>query len=891
MTIVTISSRGGDRTVVLCASPWFGAIARAIRRKPISAYAERMAIKMDSEHWAGCAVDDVAHAMHTGSSGLGDAEARTRLERYGPNAMRAHHVSALAVLGRQFRNAVLIMLLVTAALAALLGDRSDAIIIAVILTASIGLGFANEYAAERTSAKLQSTISQSAVVVRDGVARSIPSRELVPGDVVQVGLGSRVPADLRLIEADDLSCDESVISGESLPAEKSVDAVSGSASLADLDSMAFMGTIVASGSGRGIVVATGASTEMGQVAAGLSRHAPETSFQAGLRRFSVLLVWFAAALIVMIVATSVFLHRSLLESVLFALAIAVGITPQLLPAVVNSSLSMGTRRLARHKVLVKRLVCIEDLGNIEVLVTDKTGTLTQGAMTLQASLDASGHADESVARRAALAVAQGGGSAGTTDALDSALTHAVPSPEPTAIVARLPFDHERMRASVLTADGTLVCKGAPESIFGCCDRVSDEAKAVAERELNRGGRVLAVATKGITAGSSLTAGDESGMDLLGFLVFSDPPRLDARAAIERLESLGIRLVIATGDHPAVAADLVSRLGMNPGKPLTGADIDAMDDDELSGALATATILARVSPQQKQRAVAMLRAGGRTVGFLGDGVNDALALHSADVGISVDTATDVAKDAADIILLEKSLAVIAGGVTEGRKIFANTLKYVYMSGSGNFGNMLSAAAASAFLPFLPMLPGQILLGNLLYDSSQLTISSDRVDAAQVRSPARWDIGGIGRFMLIFGALSSLFDMMTFALLLGVFNANAVLFHSGWFVESLVTQTLVVLVIRTRRTPFVRSRPSLPLAAALVAVIVVAVALPFSPLAPTLGLVALPASMMWAIAGITVAYLALADFAKFMFYRAQEHRAHQQHPARVRAVRRALRGMMR
>lgn len=827
--------------------------------------------------------------------------------------MRAHHVGALEVLGRQFRNAVLIMLLVTAALAAVLGDTSDAVIIAIILAASVGLGFANEYAAERTSAKLQGTMSQRAVVVRDGAVRSVPARELVPGDVVQVGLGARVPADLRLIEADDLACDESVISGESLPSEKSIAAVAGAASLADLDSMAFMGTIVTSGSGRGIVVATGASTEMGQVAAGLSQHAPETGFQAGLRRFSMLLMWFAAALIVMIVVTSVFLQRSLLESVLFALAIAVGITPQLLPAVVNSSLSAGTRRLARQKVLVKRLVCIEDLGNIEVLVTDKTGTLTDGSMTLQASLGVDGAVDASVAQTAALAVVHGAGagagSGGTTDALDAALSAAVPGGVGAVdIVARLPFDHDRMRVSVLTADGTLICKGAPESVFDCCAAVSVEAKAVAERELSRGGRVLAVATKTLAAStpaaastltaastpaaaSTLTAKDETGLELRGFLVFSDPPRGDAKAAIERLEELGIRLVIATGDHPAVAADLVSRLGMDAAKPLTGADIDAMDDDELRDALTDATILARVSPQQKRRAVAMLRAGGATVGFLGDGVNDALALHAADVGISVDSATDVAKDAADIILLEKSLAVIAGGVTEGRRIFANTLKYVYMSGSGNFGNMLSAAAASAFLPFLPMLPGQILLGNLLYDSSQLTISTDRVDSAQVRSPSRWDIGGIGRFMLVFGALSSLFDMLTFAMLIGVFDADAALFHSGWFVESLATQTLVVLVIRTRCTPFVRSRPSLPLAAALAAVVVIGVALPFSPLAPALGLVPLPASMLWAIAGIVVAYLVLADFAKFAFYRAGERRARQHHPARVRAVRRAVHGMMR
>ncbi|MDP9026284.1 MAG: HAD-IC family P-type ATPase, partial [Actinomycetota bacterium] len=438
-----------------------------------------------------------------------------------------------------------------------------------------------------------------------------------------------------------------------------------------------------------------------------------------------------------------------------------------------------------------------------------------------------------------------------------------------------------------TGGPLLITKGAPENVLALCVDVPPEAAAVAKRELDRGGRLIAIASKPMPRATTLRPEDESGLTLRGFLVFSDPPRPEARASLERLTELGIRLVIATGDHPAVAAEVARSLGMDAGTPLSGEQIDALDDRALSDALRDCTIVARVSPEQKERVVTLLRSGGQTVGFLGDGVNDALALHSADVGISVDTATDVAKDAADIVLLEKSLAVIADGVAEGRRIFANTLKYVFMAASGNFGNMISAAAASAFLPFLPMLPGQILLGNLLYDASQLTISSDRVDPAAVRTPARWDIAAIGRFMLIFGPLSSFFDLATFALLIGVFHADATQFRTGWFIESLVSQTLVVLIIRTRSYPFVRSRPGLALMAALLGVVIIAVALPYSPLGPVLGFETPDAGLLLAIAGIVAAYLLIADLAKFLFFREESRRAAAHlHPHQARRLRRAL-----
>ena len=837
--------------------------------------------------WASLPVDSVLRELSSSALGLSTEQIEQRRSASGPNIIRPHRANAAAVLLRQFRNAVLLLLLGTAAVAAVLGDVTDAVIIGVILVASIGLGFVNEYAAERATARLMDALTQSAVIVRDGAAVSVPVGELVPGDLVRLSMGCKVPADLRITTSTDLSCDESVLSGESLPSEKSPQPVAASASMADQTSMAFMGTIVRGGTGSGVVVGTGAGTELGRLAAGLDRRDPETAFQAGLRRFSLLLVWVAAALVATVLITGALQGRPLIQSVLFALAIAVGVTPQLLPAVVNSSLAAGARRLSKRQVLVKRLVCIEDIGNISVLLTDKTGTLTQGTMTFERGLDPAGSDAPRLAFLAASTVEDGGAGAGTTDALDGALLAAAGPGVPVAI-ATIPFDHERRISSALVdVDGArlLVAKGAPESILSR-STASPAAVALADRELRKGGRVIAVATKQMPGATTITSGDESGLELRGYLIFSDPPRPEARESLTRLEELGIRLIIATGDHPAVASQVAGTLGMVTGTPLTGDDIQAMDDASLTTALATATIVARVSPEQKARVVQLLRRAGETVGFLGDGVNDSLALHAADVGISVDTATDVAKDAADVILLEKSLDVIAVGVAEGRRIFANTLKYVFMAASGNFGNMISAAAASAFLPFLPMLPGQILLGNLLYDGSQLAISSDRVDPSAVRAPSRWDIGSIGRFMIVFGPISSFFDLTTFALLLGAFHADASQFRTGWFIESLASQALVVLVIRTRHVPFVRSRPSAPLLISLVAVIAVAVVLPFTPLGPLLGFRPPAWLLLLAIAGVVIAYLVVADIAKWLFFRSEGRRT-PPHP-RIRHLRRAISG---
>ncbi len=814
---------------------------------------------------------DVLSDLGSRPTGLSASEAALRLRRLGPNAVRSHHARALRVFGRQLKSAILLLLMVTAVISFFLGERADAVIIGGILTASVGLGFINEYRAERAAEALHSQVRHQASVLRDGVATRIDVVELVPGDVVRLSLGQLVPADLRLLEAVDLECNEAILTGESASMAKSTAPVRPDAPLAELASCAFMGTVVHRGRGSGVVIATGGRTEFGRIALGLGDRQPETDFQVGLRRFSVLLLYVAASLTALIFITNVLLRRPLIEALLFSLAIAVGITPQLLPTVVSMSLATGSRQLARRKVLVKRLVCIEDLGDMDILVTDKTGTLTEGEISYVAALAADG-GTQSPLTLALLATDTLAADAGVgANPLDRALWQAPNAGELVTGYTQLvqvPFDHDRRRASALVQgpDGQrqLITKGAPEGVLGCCVDVPASIHSVLDEQLNAGSRVIAVASRPAGDLRAPTAADERGLTLQGLLLFLDRPKAAAPASLQRLAALGITVKVATGDHPLVAEKVYADLGLDPGTTLTGPELDLLDDEALASAAASTTIFARVSPEQKARLVRALRHRGRAVGFLGDGVNDALALHSADVGISVESATDVAKDAADIVLLEKDLDVLAEGVSEGRRIFANTIKYVLMGTSSNFGNMFSAAAASGVLSFLPMLPSQLLLNNLLYDAGQLTIPTDNVDQDQLRAPSHWDIGFIRRFMMFFGPVSSLFDFVTFAVMLGGFHAGPELFRSGWFVESLATQTLVIFAIRTRRIPFYRSRPSVALAGAAAGVVAVGIVLPMSPLRGVLGFRALPVAFFFALAGMVVVYLVLIDFAKSVFF---------------------------
>jgi Mg2+-importing ATPase len=821
--------------------------------------------------------DQVLADLGSGTAGLTSEEAALRLAREGPNAVRTHKASAWSVLARQLRSPILILLIITAAVSLALGDFTNSVVIGVILLVSVGLGFSNEFRAELASEALHSRVTHRAVVVRDGSTRQVDVVGLVPGDVVHLGLGAIVPADIRLLSSEDLLCDESILTGESLPVGKNPAPTTGDAALGDLTSCILMGTVIQAGNCTGVVVATGGRAEFGRIALGLGEQQPQTEFQLGLRRFSILLLQVAIGLTSLIFIANLLLHRPLLESLLFSLAIAVGITPQLLPAVVSTSLATGTRQLARRKVLVKRLVSIEDLGDMDVLVTDKTGTLTEGHIRYTGALPAGPDTSaEDVYVLGLLATeadyAQGSLADMGRNPLDAALWEA---PQVAAFQAgryeRLdvfPFDHERRMTSVLVRDASgttrLVTKGAPEDVLRRCVGTTAQAEALLEEQFDAGARVIAVATRPSGGLAVIAAADEKNLVLAGFLVFLDPPKANARESLDRLEALGITVKIATGDNARVAEKVCADLDVLSGGTLTGGQIDEMSDPELSAAAEEASIFARVSPEQKARIVRLLREGGRAVGFLGDGVNDALALHDADIGISVDIATDVAKDAADVVLLDKDLGVLADGVMEGRRIFANTIKYVLMGTSSNFGNMFSAAVASVALSFLPMLPGQILLNNLLYDTGQLAIPGDHVDEEQLRAPAHWNIGFIRRFMFLFGPISSLFDFATFALMLFAFQAAPGEFRAGWFIESLATQTLIIFAIRTRRVPFLRSRPSAGLTAAALGVVAVGISLPFSPLAGLLGFDPLPVPFFLALLAMIVVYMVLVELAKQWFF---------------------------
>ncbi|GAA2052078.1 magnesium-translocating P-type ATPase [Catenulispora yoronensis] len=844
-------------------------------------------LSVDSVHGAVSAAaspaDDVLRALGVSADqGLSGAEVARRQAEYGPNAVASHKARALAVLWHQLRSPLLGLLMAAAVVSFLVGERSDAVIIGVIVAVSVGLGFVNEFRAEKAAEALHSQIHHETVVLRDGRAVEVDVTALVPGDVVELRLGDVVPADLRLLAVTGLECDESVLTGESLPVDKNPDPVPAGTPLAELAGCALMGTVVHGGSGRGVVVSTGPRTEFGKIAAGLDTHPLDTEFQVGLRKFSMLLVYVAGALTTTIFVMNVVLHKPIIDALLFSLAIAVGITPQLLPAVVSTSLAAGSRRMSKRKVLVKRLVCIEDLGDVDMLFTDKTGTLTAGKIDFGRAVPVvsgdEADAAQGVVLRWALLCTENSAADGQAvggNPLDQALwqSSAAEAQRPGLAdytrLATLPFDHERRMASTLVRDATgqatIITKGAPESVLDRCLDVPDAARKALEKEFSAGNRVVAVATRHAGDSRQMTPDDEKGLALVGLLVFLDPPKQDAAGALRRLADLGIAVKVVTGDNAAVALKVCRDLGLGSGNALTGADIEKLDDTQLAAAIANTTVFARVSPEDKARIVRVQRLSGGGVAFLGDGVNDALALHAADVGISVDSATDVAKDAADVILLEKDLDVLADGVAEGRRIFANTVKYVLMGTSSNFGNMASAAGASLFLSFLPMLPSQILLNNLLYDTSQLAIPTDNVDEEQLRRPSHWDIGFIRRFMIYFGPLSSVFDFLTFAVMLWVFHSGPAQFRSGWFVESLATQTLVIFAIRTRRIPFFRSHPSLPLTLAALAVVAIGAALPATPLAHTLGFQPLPVAYFAALAGMVVGYLVLIEIGKKVFYR--------------------------
>ena len=804
--------------------------------------------------------------------GLSSTEAAARLQRLGPNEIApANRWAAFRELGRYLVSPLVLVLLLASGLSAAFGQFVSAAITAAMLVLSVVLDFVQSYRSQAAARRLRESVGQTASVVRDGVPRVVPFREVVPGDVVRLAAGDLVPADARLLEARDLFVNEAALTGESLPREK----VPGGPGA---EVLVLRGTSVVSGTASALVVATGTATQFGHVVALLAGRTPETEFERGTRRFGLLILEMVVTLVLFVGLVNALLHRDPLESLLFALALAVGLTPELLPMIVSVTLSSGAVRMARKKVIVKRLAAIENFGSMDILCSDKTGTLTVGEITVDRHVDLRGAEDEEVIRLAALNSAFQTGLRSPMD--EAILRHEHPAVAACTRIDEIPFDFSRRRVSVVAEDAggrLLITKGAPESVLALCTAVAVDgttlpfdpaARALADElfaQLSGDGfRVLAVASRSVPAQPAYSVADEAGLTFVGFAAFLDPPRPDVAATLTALHRDGIAVKILTGDNDLVTRRVCTQVGIDPGEIVLGEAVERMSDPALAAVAERTQIFARVSPMQKNRIVLALRARGHVVGVVGDGINDAPALRSADVGISVQNGVDVARDAADIILLEKALGVLHDGVVEGRRSFGNIMKYVLMAISSNFGNMLSMALASLFLPFLPMLPLQILLNNFLYDLAQVAIPSDRVDATWHHKPRRWNVAFIRRCMLTLGPISSVFDIATFVIMLRVFHADQALFRTGWFVESLATQTLVIFVIRTAASPWALP-PSRGLALGVAGSVGAGVLLPFTPLAPWLGFVPLPPLFFGFLVVMTLLYLAAADVAKRRLYR--------------------------
>jgi P-type Mg2+ transporter len=812
--------------------------------------------------------------LDSSRAGLNSAEARERLERYGRNALVQRRLSWLGVLGNQLKSPLVLLLLFAAIASGATGEWVDATIVIVIVAASVVLGFSREYAAETAAAALRARVQTRVSVLRDAHSQRIAVEEVVPGDVVLLSAGSLVPADGVLVEATDLHLSEAALTGESFPVLKNCEPSSAHSPLAQRKNCVFMGTNVRSGTGRCLVVATGKSTQFGGIAARLSLRAPDTEFDRGMARFGYLLTSAMALMGVLVFLVHVARGRSALETVLFAIALAVGLSPELLPAILSVNLAGGARRMAEQGVLVRHLKAIENLGSMDILCTDKTGTLTEGVVRLEGAYDANGAASNPVL---ALAAQNAALDTGLSNPLDDAILDAAGGGRnlPTKL-AEIPFDFTRKRVSVVVEHeqgARLVTKGAFNHVLEACSHTADgkPLDAAGRQRLERlyegwcaqGTRVLAVAERRLPAQPSYGREDERELGFLGFLTFLDRPKPGVIEALRELAGLGVSVKIITGDSKLVAEHIASMVGLRAERVLTGAELDQLSGEALWRAAEGTDLFVEVDPNQKERIILALKKLDHVVGFLGDGVNDAPAMHAADTSLSVDDAVDVAREAADFVLLDRHLDVIRRGIVEGRKTFANTLKYVLMTMSANLGNMISMAIASLWLPFLPLLAGQILLNNFLSDIPALGLAGDGVDPELVNRPRRWNMRFIGRFMLEFGLLSSVFDFLTFGALLAL-HANPALFRSGWFVESLLTEIVVALLIRTRR-PFYASRPGRFLLGSTLVVAVVGIAVPFLPGATRLGFVPLPLLNLGVLLAITIAYATAVELHKAGFYR--------------------------
>ena len=833
----------------------------------------------DSDQFWSLPLRDLLSSLNSSPNGLTATEAVRRLAQHGPNSLKADTNSRIIrLLLRQFGSPIVLLLIGAALLSVLLHDATDGAIILAIVGASGILGFWQEFNAAHIVATLLSTVEIKATVVRDGREMQVPVRAIVPGDIVNVSAGSSIPADCRVLASRDLFINEAALTGESFPVEKCDGQLAAATPLGRRTNTLFMGTHAVSGTACAVVVRTGRDTEFGGISARLHVEPPRTEFERGLRRFGYFLIEVTLVLVTAIFAFNVYLQKPVLDSFLFALALAVGLTPQLLPAIISVNLAKGAKDMAARKVIVKRLTAIENFGSMDVLCSDKTGTLTEGRVQLDSAVDAHGRESERVWLHAYVNARF---QSGYANPIDKAICERREMDlRQWSKLDETPYDFIRRRLSVLAAcDGraVMISKGALAAVLDACSHAESDHDIV---EISRtrsaihdlqgrlegdGCRTLGVAVREMAAGTTaIKREDEIGMTFIGILVLRDPPKAGADQAVASLARLGVSLKIITGDSALIAERVAAQVGIPAPIVLTGEALQTIGDDALPVQADRANVFAEIEPGQKERIIRALQRRGHVVGYMGDGINDAPALHTADVSISVQEGADVAKAAADIVLLEQDLGVLEHGVRDGRRTFANTLKYVFMATSANFGNMFSMAGASVFLPFLPLLPKQILLMNLLTDLPELTIATDRVEADWIDRPRRWDVKFIRRFMLVFGVLSSVFDYMTFGVLLWWLDAGPAEFRTGWFLESVVSAALIVLVVRTKRR-VLTTPPSLPLAIATACAIVVALALPFTPIAPALGFGAVPASFVGAMALIVFLYIAAAEAAKRFFYR--------------------------
>ncbi|MBL8214153.1 MAG: magnesium-translocating P-type ATPase [Bryobacterales bacterium] len=804
------------------------------------------------------------------AKGLSVAAAAERLARQGPNALggQARRATWRLLLG-QFTNPLILILVFAAVVSAVAGEWVDATIVLLVVAGSGAMGFVQEYAAGSALERLRARVTLTTNVVRDGEAQAVASSALVPGDIILLSAGSLIPADGVLLDARDFFVNEAVLTGETYPVEKRPGVVAENAGIAQRTNCVFLGSNVRSGTARALVVQTGAATLYGQIAKRLTLRPPETEFERGLHHFGLLLTQFMAVL-VMVVFTANILHaRPALDSVLFAIALAVGLAPELLPVILTVTLSKGAQKMAAGGVIVRRLSAIENLGSMDVLCTDKTGTLTEGVVRLDAALDAEGQPSQAVLRDA---LRNAHFQTGLKNPLDEAIWAARGSLtlEGWRKVDEIPYDFIRKRLSVVVADGDgrhrLITKGALEPLLPVCGDIADAAPLLARYEewSASGFRVLGVASKAVPPQPVYSRDDEAGLTFEGFLLFFDPPKEGTARALRDLASRHVAVKIVTGDSRGVAVHVAGEVGLPVDAVLTGEQLRAMGDEALWHAAERTTIFAGVDPNQKERIIGALRRTGHVVGFLGDGINDAPALHAADVGISVDQAVDVAKEAADLVLLEHDLDVLRTGIDEGRRTFANTIKYIFTTTSANFGNMLSMAGASLFLPFLPLVAKQILLNNFLSDIPGMCIAGDRVDDEWLHQPRRWNMHFLRRFTVVFGLVSALFDFLTFGVLLLVMQAGPEVFRTAWFIESLLTELAVALVVRTRAA-FYRSKPGRALWMSTLAVGVLTLILAYTPLGPIFDLVPLPPRLLLLILAITGLYVLAAEAAKRWFWR--------------------------